>query len=373
MNQKSSQTIQEWLEHKAAGRNGPGHVLFHAGASVFQRPGGGEVQLMKTGAALEQRGVRVGLFNPWVDRLEGARLVHFFGLHREFEPLAGLAKKAGIGVVVSPICWYDHVAQWYQAERWTAGLVGLSKWLLLRHSGLARRRAWRSRLLAMADAVLPNSQAEADQMVRLLGVPAQRLHVVPNAVDAAAAPPDASLARAAFGPQDYVLYVGRIEPRKNVLGLIGACLKLKRKLVIIGQAPLEHAEYDRACRKLAESGQVHFAGQVPKDAPLLAAAQAGARVFALPSWFETPGLAALEAAQFQTPVVITHRGSTRDYFGPAAVYCDPARPASVQKAIEEAWNKPPDGRAGLAERIRRDWTWPEVARIMEGIYDAVAA
>lgn len=362
-----------WLLQKSTEFNPPRQVLFQAGASVFQRPGGGEIQLIKTGEALEERGVRVGLFNPWVDRLEEARLVHFFGLHPEFEPLAGLAKKAGIGVVVSPICWYDPVAQWYQAERWSAGLVGLSKWLLLRHSALARRRAWRSRLLAMADAVLPNSKAEADQMVRLLGVPAHRVHVVPNAVDAAAAPPDPSLARQAFGPEDYVLYVGRIEPRKNVLGLIRACLQLKYKLVIIGQAPLEQADYDRACRKMADSGHVHFAGHLPKDAPLLASAQAAARVFALPSWFETPGLAALEAAQFETPVVITRRGSTRDYFGSTAVYCDPARPASVPKAIEEAWQRPPQGRAQLAEQIRREWTWPEVARIMEGIYDAVAA
>jgi glycosyltransferase involved in cell wall biosynthesis len=362
---------EPWLKQKSTEQNPPGRILFQAGAGVFQRPGGGEIQLIKTGAALEARGVPVGLYNAWADRLEEARLVHFFGLHAEFEPLARLAKKAGIGVVVSPICWYDPVAQWYQAERWTAGLVGLSKWLLLRHSGLARRRAWRSRLLAMADAVLPNSLSEADQMATLLGVPRQRLHVVPNAVDAATAPPDLALAE--FGPEDYVLYVGRIEPRKNVLGLIQACLQLKYKLVIIGQAPLEHAAYDHACRKLAETGQVYFAGHVPKDAPLLASAQASARVFALPSWFETPGLAALEAAQFETPVVITRRGSTRDYFGDTAIYCDPARPASVQAAIERAWHTPPQGRAGLAQRIKSDWTWPEVARIMEGIYDAVAA
>lgn len=97
-----------------------------------------------------------------------------------------------------------------------------------------------------------------------------------------------------------------------------------------------------------------------------------ARVFALPSWFETPGLAALEAAALETPVVITSRGSTRDYFAESAIYCDPAKPLTVQSAIEKAWNQPPTGRHQLALKIHREWTWTEVARITEGIYDAVA-
>ena len=143
-------------------------------------------------------------------------------------------------------------------------------------------------------------------------------------------------------------------------------------LVIIGQPPLEHLKYDQECRKVAESGHVRFAGPLSKEDPLLASAMSNARVFALPSWFETPGLAALEAAALGTPVVITRRGSTNDYFGESAIYCDPAQPSTVKTAIESAWHKPPAGRKQLSERIQKEWTWTEVARITEGIYDAVA-
>ena len=369
---RESSITHPWLAKKALEPNRAGSILFHAGAGVFQRPGGGEIQLIKTGMALADRGHKIGLFNPWRDHLDQARILHMFGLHPEFESLARLARSSGIGVVVSPICWYDPVAQWDQATGWIPGVIGLSKWLLLRQCGLARSRAWRSRLLGLAYAVLPNSKAEADQLERLLGVDPARIHIVPNGVDTIVNTPDPRLAKQAFQGGDYVLYVGRIEPRKNVLGLIKACLSAQLPLISIGQAPLEHQKYDQECRKAAECGQVQFAGALSKEDPLLASAMANARVFALPSWFETPGLAALEAAALGTPVVITRRGSTRDYFGGSAIYCDPARPSTVRTAIESAWNKPPASRDQLAARIQREWTWTEVARITEGIYDAVA-
>lgn len=370
-NAVSARTIHHWLDEKSCIENNDGSVLFHAGSGVFQRPGGGEIQLIKTGEALEHRGLKIGLFNPWRDKLANHRLIHFFGLHPEAESLARLAKSAGIGVVVSPICWYDPLAQWHEASGWIPELAGLSKWFLLRHCRPARSRAWRSRLLALADRILPNSEAEAEQLVQLLGVDRARVAVVPNAVDAHPELIDPELAERHFGLSEFVLYVGRIEPRKNVLGLIEATTAAGLPLVVIGQCPLEFAGYELQCRRAANRGQVIFAGGLAKNDPLLGSALASARVFALPSWFETPGLAALEAASFETPVVITSRGATREYFSDSVVYCDPARPRSVRNAIELAWNQPPAGRLQLAGKIKEKYNWSEVARITEGIYDAV--
>jgi glycosyltransferase involved in cell wall biosynthesis len=371
MSQVNSNAIHPWLLHAAYRQNQPGSILFHAGSGVFQSPGGGEVQLIKTGEALEQRGFPVGLFNPWLDRLGEHRLIHFFGLHREALPLAKLAKKAGIGVVVSPICWYDPLAQWHEAHGWVDGAARVSKWFLLRHCWPARSRSWRFQLLTLADRILPNSEAEADQLVRLFGVDRARIRVVPNAVDThqAIAPTEQVRQRIAF--QEYVLYVGRIEHRKNVIGLIDSCIAADKPLVIIGRGSIESAEYEAVCRKLAEGRKIQFLGSLSKTDPLLISAMASARVFALPSWFETPGLAALEAAALGTQVVITSRGATREYFGDFACYCDPLHPNSIKQAIVQAWDNPISGREQLAERIRREWTWQEVARIMEGIYDAV--
>lgn len=367
-----------WLEAQAVTANPPGCVLLHAGSAVFQAPGGGEVQLLKTGMGLQARGCAVGLFNPWRDKLAEARAIHFFGLHREFEPIAAAAKSAGIGVVISPICWYDSRAQWALARGWIPGALAVAKHCALSHCQPIRQRAWRSRLLRLADAVVPNSRAEADQLHRLLGVDAGRLHVVPNAVDCDAHEPAAATttgAPAFFDSAEsagYVLYAGRIEPRKNVLGLIQVCRELRFPLVVIGTAPPWQQEYLDRCRRAAAGASVRFAGAMPQGDPRLVASMANARVFALPSWFETPGLAALEAAAAETPVVITARGCTREYFGDDVHYCDPARPATITAALRTAWDRPNEGRAALARRIRNQWNWRETARITEAIYDLVA-
>ena len=103
---------------------------------------------------------------------------------------------------------------------------------------------------------------------------------------------------------------------------------------------------------------------------MLASAFAAARVFALPSWFETPGLAALEAALAGAAVAITPFGSTREYFGEQANYARPDRPREIRQAIREGWDRGPDPR--LAPRIATHYLWPIVAQITAEVYDQVA-
>jgi glycosyltransferase involved in cell wall biosynthesis len=211
--------------------------------------------------------------------------------------------------------------------------------------------------------------AEARQLVRLFGVAGRRIHVVPNGVSPrfAAATPDHFHAR--FAADDFVLYAGRIEPRKNVLGLVRAVRSIGRRLVVIGAAPPGHEGYARACRKAGENS-VRWLGAREHDDPLLASAYAAARVFALPSWFETPGLAALEAALAGTAVVITPFGSTREYFGDRVAYARPDRPHTIGRAIEQTWDGP-DPR--LAAEVAARFPWSEVARRTAEVYDQVAA
>src|SRR5262249_61332609 len=102
---------------------------------------------------------------------------------------------------------------------------------------------WRRELVALADRVLPNSMAEARQLVRYCGADPDRLRVVPNGVD------ERFAAVASSRPRDRVLYVGRIEPRKNVLGLIRALRPMELPLEIIGGVVPGHEGYARACRE----------------------------------------------------------------------------------------------------------------------------
>src|SRR5258705_753943 len=96
-----------WSSSRSRGEMEPGSVLFHAPSAVFQAPGGGENQLVQTGRHLEDLGLSVRLFSPWVDRLEDARLLHLFGMSREGLELARVARARGVRLVLSTVCWYD--------------------------------------------------------------------------------------------------------------------------------------------------------------------------------------------------------------------------------------------------------------------------
>jgi glycosyltransferase involved in cell wall biosynthesis len=229
--------------------------------------------------------------------------------------------------------------------------------------------SWRRELLRLADIVVPNSNAEADQLIGLFGVPRARVRVVPNGVS----PPFATALpepfRERWGDEPFVLFVGRIEPRKNVLRLIQSIRRLGLPLVVIGEAPPACEGYRAQCHR-AGGKSVSWLGRLDHHDPVLASAYAAARVFALPSWFETPGLAALEAALAGCAIAITPFGSTREYFGAHVQYARPDSACEIRRAVAVCWDRGPDPR--LARMIARRYLWPDVAQITAEVYDQVA-
>jgi glycosyltransferase involved in cell wall biosynthesis len=359
---------RSWLAARSRGEMAGGEVLFHAPSFVFQAPGGGEGQLVQTGRHLEEQGVAVRLFSPWTDRLEEARLLHLFGMSREGLELARVARARGLKVVVSPICWFEPRAIAALAPGRVRMACDLARWGL--KVVVPRWPGWRRALLDLADAVLPNSSAEARQLVRLFGTDPSTIHVVPNGVEPRFAEASPERFRSRVDVQDFVLYVGRIEPRKNVLGLIRAVRPMGLPLVVIGDPPPGHEAYAAACRR--EGGDfTRWVAAVDHDDPFLASAYAAARVFALPSWFETPGLAALEAALAGSAVVVTPYGCTREYFGDRVEYARPDRPEEIRRAVARAWRSGPD--PCLARLIGSRYPWSEVAQRTSEVYDKVAS
>ena len=356
-----------WLTARSTGGIEPGAIVYHAPSTVFQAPGGGENQLVQTAQHLEALGLEIRLFNAWTDRLRDARLVHLFGMSREGLELARVARAQGVGVVLSPICWIEPRAIAAQASNPLAGAWRLAKWGL--KSAAPAWPTWRRALLKIAHAVLPNSRAEARQLVRLFGADPRTMHPVPNGVSPRFADADQALFRAQFGASAFVLYVGRIEPRKNVLALAKAARALRLPLVLIGDAPPGFESYRMTCLNAA-GGDTTWIPGVAHDDPLLASAYAAARVFALPSWFETPGLAALEAALAGCAVVLTPNGSTREYFGDRVVYASPGRPSELRDALMRAWVG--GAHPQLASHVRTHFLWSMVARRTAEVYDQIA-
>jgi glycosyltransferase involved in cell wall biosynthesis len=363
----AGETTAAWLRSRCHGPWRAGSILLHAPSFAFQAPGGGENQLVQTGRHLEALGHSVRLFSPWTDRLERARVLHLFGMSREGLELARRARALGTPVVLSPICWFELKALWNLERGIGRKVLALAAWSTRRL--LPTLPGWRRELLGLCERILPNSQSEARQLAALFGTGLERITVVPNGVMGHFGEASADLFRERFGDDEFVLFVGRVEPRKNLLELIRVVRALGVRLVVIGQPPAEFAAYHLRCRRQGGE-EVVWLGAWEHDDPLLASAYAAARVFALPSWFETPSLAALEAALAGTAVVITPFGSARDYFGDRVHYARPDRPAEIATALARSWSRGPD--PGLAAFVEANYLWPEIATRTAEVYDQIA-
>lgn len=347
---------------------------------ALTRPGGDTVQMLKTKEALEKLGVSVEIaIGPQTpDFYASFDLVHIFNVQTYNFSLAEArkAKKAGRPIVLSPIFWdfwdlqsvVEGTAYW--SPKWGA-VRKLFGWNLTK---ALRKGYWffyKSRqvyykiklLLKMADVLLPNSKAEMDLLRRQFHLGSGTVfEVVPNAVDTDLFNPyqdlslPTKLAELGIESGQYVLEVARIEPCKNQLALIEATEQLGLPLVLIG-AEADKA-YVRECKKAADGYPVYFLGPIPHEQ--LPAYYYHAKVHALPSWRETPGLASLEAAAMGCNIVTTYIGSAREYFGNSAWYCDPFDQESIVTAVGKAYAGERSER--LQKRVRELYSWYKAAQ-----------
>ncbi len=329
--------------------------------------GGGEVQMAATTRELHRLGIDARPWRPWdADELQAGDVVHFFGSRPEFVEPAEALKTRDVRVVVSTIAWFD----WRNTLREPTSLVrrscDLARYAM--RAALPRLPSWRRRLYQAADLLLPNSLAEAEQLIRLFQMPRAKVRIVPNGVDPRFAAADARQFQACYGHDPFVLCPGRIEPRKNQLALIRALHGKGIRLVLLGDVVTGHERYAAACRAAADD-LVLFIGGVRHDDPLLASAYAACRCVALTSWYETPSLAALEAALCGTPLVLPSGGSAREYFGPLARYVAPHDLAEIHAAVSAAAAESRSSR--LANLVSGQFTWQHVAEATWAAYDAL--
>ena len=338
-------------------------IYFYVYPSAFQNPGGGEVQLMKTKEYLEKRGLEVHLYDQWKDRLRKGDLLHVFGSVKYCYGLMRTAKETGAKVLLSTICWFDWRSAFHTYPNWQQR--GLNVLRHLAKVGIPWVPSLRKSMMKLSDLLLPNSEAEANQLVRYFGIRREKIVVVPNGVDSVYEKADPKIFWDRYTLKDFFLCVGRIEPRKNQLALIRAHRGMERPLVVIGEAVSRYSDYETQCRR--EAGpNVHFLGYLAPDSELLRSAYAACNTFVLPSWFETPGLAALEAALAGAKIVITNGGPTGEYFGEDAGYVDPSQPSNIRRKMEEMSVQNRNGR--LQEHIRQNYLWERVAEKVAECY-----
>jgi len=331
MRQEGEQPLAaQQSDRPGAVRAGAPKVLLAGKLTALDAPGGGEIQMLATARALRAAGIDARLWRPWEERLAGAACLHLFGSVPEHGPLVEAARRQRVPVVLSTVAWFDLASYWRQPRGPLGRLAACARFLA--RAAWPRLPSWRRHLYHAVDLLLPNSKAEAKQLVRYFGVSNERIRVVPNGADARFARGDRRPFARLVGTRGFVLCAGRIEPRKNQLGLVRAMRGTGVPVVLLGDVVPGHEAYAEACRHAA-GDQVRFVGRLDHADPLLASAYAACGCLVLASWYETPGLAALEAGMSGVPLVLPAAGCAREYFGEHALYVRPGDTAGIRRAV----------------------------------------
>ncbi|HEV2250435.1 MAG TPA: glycosyltransferase family 1 protein [Candidatus Limnocylindria bacterium] len=202
--------------------------------------------------------------------------------------------------------------------------------------------AWQYALASRADAIIAVSEATKADVVARLRIPAERIRVIPEAVDVSFHPPShetgAAAARERFGvPGRYVLYVGQFDPRKNMDGLFSAFARAAERdrdlrLVIVGTlGALAVYLRDALARSRVDPSRVVLTGAL--DDATLAALYAGAECLLHAAWLEGFGLTALESLAAGTPVVGYRAGAVAEVVGDAGLLVDEQDPDALGEAL----------------------------------------
>jgi len=363
-------------------------VLMQHRPTLFTHAVSGDTtQVLNTKKYLERKGIRVDLSSRVNVDLREYDLVHLFGTLGAIEstyPQFLNAKGQNKPMVLSTIYWSQTELDQYKAQFPASTSAAFGKgnkefrrfvppfFSAVYSKYLGSGKEWalsdlfryhstdhlsdqekRKSVIEGVDVLLPNSKIEEEHLINEFACHVPRV-IVPNAVDASFedAKPDWFIER--YKLSGFALCAASVSERKNQLGVIRALKETGIKIVFIGGA----FNYKKRC--LEEAGpDVLFLDSMVKDQ--LSSAYAAAKVHVLASYYETPGLASLEAALAGCQIVTTDRGSTREYFQDYAYYCDPSNLVSIREAVLMAFQSRPNPE--MREYIKSHFTWEKAAEM----------
>lgn len=340
-------------------------ILVVAPDQILLRAGGLRTQVERTMKEISLLGVEVSYFDEWKEYdFVSYDLIHIFSMNApNFYKVEALRKKAPL--VISSVMWR-------QGNR---TLIKLFVSIIRRIPIQLINDVVASRIIGeWAKVILPNTDEERKWLKESLGLH-NNYQVVPNGADnhfKGKNLEDLKRSSKHTYNKDFVFCASVISERKNLLKLAKACIKLGVPLVIAGPI-VDINIYNALLKKKKNGAEIYILGELSKDSDELGYLYKACKVFCLPSYYETPGIAALEASLQGANLVITKIGGTREYFGNRACYIDPYSQKDIFKKLKYAWNRDwsEHFKNDLALHISKNYSWPEIAKKTKLVYEEV--
>lgn len=220
-----------------------------------------------------------------------------------------------------------------------------------------------------ADIIITPSENTKRDIVDYYKIPPGKIKVIYPGINAAHDGTKTEEIRKKYDlPEKFILFLGTIEPRKNIIGLIEAFEMLRAKypatahLVIAGAPGWKNKKIFARAKASKVAGKIHFIDFVaPEDK---AALYAAANIFVYPSLYEGFGFPVLEAMSAGTPVITSNRSSLSEIVGSAAYLVDPTRPEQITLAMNELLTKPELCAWHVQKRSEqvKKYSWEKAAR-----------
>ena len=232
-----------------------------------------------------------------------------------------------------------------------------------------------------ADHILSDSQSTKNDLIAMLNIPAEKITVHMLGVDERFRPlPDEQtkpIQQELELPASYFLFVGTLEPRKNILGLLHAYGELLNTLpdappiVLVGKRGWLFDETQSAIDKLPFKQQIIWREQVSDEQ--LPAIYNRALALITPSFYEGFGLPALEALACGTVPIVSNRSSLPEIVGDVGLLIDPDDTSSITEALHKALTDL-EWRTSMQQKAlvrAKSFTWEQTAKTILEVYDRV--
>jgi len=241
---------------------------------------------------------------------------------------------------------------------------------MFRKRDLYQLRNWTSYSVNNAAKILTISKASRTDIIRFYKVDPEKIEVTyPGIVMSKNVLADQIFSKYGIKP-NFILYVGTIQPRKNLVRLIEAYQillskqsKMDNQLVIVGKKGWLYEEIFKRVKELGLEGRVVFTGFVPDEE--LSTFYSEAKLITLVSLYEGFGLPPLEAMSYKTPAVVSDVSSLPEIVGDAGILVNPEDSASIALGIDKVlsmsesdYNK----KGELAKAQAAKFNWEKTAR-----------